>query len=199
MFEPNDLERLLLDDHFLGLALAEDGDDAGPRALARWVADIEAGRAQLPPGWKLAREKAGKVIWIAPSGERYVAALPKFPVQRGANLPTSRRDAGPGYGDYLDDGEADWLDPAERDYYFGGCSSDEEEEEEDDGESVLEELARLAVDVEAGRAELWPGWKLDRSNPGILVWTLPSGRRYASTLTGDPLPVPKSGPSPDAG
>jgi hypothetical protein len=202
MFEPNDLERLLLDDHFLGLALAQDGEDAGPRALARWVADIEAGRAQLPPGWKLVREKAGKMIWIAPSGERYVAALPKLPALPGRTMPTSRRNAGPAYGDYLDDEEEGWLDPAERDYYFGGYSYDEGEGEgeDDDGESVLEELARLAVDVEAGRAELWPGWKLDRSSPGILVWTFPSGRRYASTLTGDPLPlpVPKSRPSPSA-
>jgi hypothetical protein len=102
MFEPNDLEGLLLNDHFLGLALAEDGKDAGPRALARWVADIEAGRAQLPPGWRLGREAAGTVIWIAPSGERYRATLPKVPQPGG----------------YADDHE-DWLD-------------DEEEEEEDD-------------------------------------------------------------------
>lgn len=211
MFEPNDLERLLLDDYFLGLAVEEDGEDAGPRALARWVADIEAGRAKLPPGWKLSRTGPGTVIWIAPSGERYVATLPKLPrssARPGGNLPASRR-AGLAdrytSGAYLDDedDEEDWLDPAERDYYFGGHLYDEdevEEEDEEDGtESVLEVLARHAVDVEAGRAGLWPGWKLDRPSPGILVWTLPSGRRYASTLTGEPLPVPKSRPSSDSG
>jgi hypothetical protein len=212
MFEPNDLERLLLDDHFLGLALEEDGEDAGPRALARWVADIEAGRAELPPGWRLSRTGPGSVIWIAPSGERYVATLPKLsksparPGRPGRNRPASRRAGLVDRhisGAYLDDSgdEEDWLDPAERDYYFGGNPYDDEEYEdeeeyEDDSESVLEELARLAVDVEAGRAELWPGWKLDRSSPGMLVWTLPSGRRYASTLTGEPLPVPR--PSPDS-
>jgi hypothetical protein len=195
MFEPNDLERLLLDDHFLGLALAEDGENAGPRALARWVADIEAGRAQLPPGWRLSRERAGAVIWIAPSGERYVATLPKLPVSPGGTWPASRPGVEVAFGDDLDD-EDDWLDPAGRDHYFDSYLDDEEE---DDGESVLEELARLAVDVEAGRAELWPGWKLDRSSPGVLVWTFPSGRRYASTLAGEPLPVPKARPSSGPG
>ncbi|MFY9932566.1 MAG: hypothetical protein WAK82_31655 [Streptosporangiaceae bacterium] len=149
MFEPNDLERLLLDDYFLGLAVEEDGEDAGPRALARWVADIEAGRAELPPGWKLSRTGPGTVIWIAPSGERYVATLPKLPkssARPGGNLPASRR-AGRAdrytSGAYLDDSgdEEDWLDPAERDYYVGGHLYDEdeieEEDEEDDTESVM--------------------------------------------------------------
>jgi hypothetical protein len=74
----------------------------------------------------------------------------------------------------------DWDDPEER-YY---------REEIDDGESALESLARLAADIEAGRAEVPNRWKLDRPSPGILVWTTPAGRRYASTLTGDPLPLP---------
>jgi hypothetical protein len=199
MFEPNDLERLLLDDHFLGLALAEDGDDAGPRALARWVADIEAGRAQLPPGWKLSRERAGAVIWIAPSGERYVAtAPPKLPNPPGGTRPASRRGIEPVFGDDLDD-EDDWPGPAERDHYFDSYLDEDDDEEEEDSESVLEILARLAVDVEAGRAELRPGWKLDRPRPGVLVWTLPSGGRLASTVTGEPLPVPKSRLSSDPG
>jgi hypothetical protein len=107
MFEPNDLERLLLDNYFLGLALEADDEDVDEdygdawdededededgvaasaasrasslEALARWVADIEAGRAQLPPGWKLSRPKPGTVVWIAPSGEHYMAALPGPP------------------------------------------------------------------------------------------------------------------------
>jgi len=74
----------------------------------------------------------------------------------------------------------DWDDPEER-YY---------REEIDDGESALESLARRAADIEAGRAEVPNRWKLDRPSPGILVWTTPAGRRYASTLTGDPLPLP---------
>jgi hypothetical protein len=88
MFEPNDLESLLLDDHFLGLALDEDDEDRdeqGRGLLARWVADIEAGRAHLPPGWKLSRPQPGVVLWISPSGDRYVATLP------GENLPASER------------------------------------------------------------------------------------------------------------
>ncbi len=60
----------------------------------------------------------------------------------------------------------------------------------DEGESVFEKFARLAVDIEAGRAEPPPGWKLDRPSPEVLVWTTPAGRRYASTLTGEPLPLP---------
>ena len=51
-------------------------------------------------------------------------------------------------------------------------------------------LPLAAVFVEAGLAEVPRGWKLDRPAPGILVWTTPWGRRYASTLTGEPLPVP---------
>jgi hypothetical protein len=90
MFEPNDLESLLLDDHFLGLTLDDDDEqihrgrldhEQGRRLLACWVADIEAGRAHLPPGWKLSRPRPGVVLWISPSGERYVATLP------GENLP----------------------------------------------------------------------------------------------------------------
>lgn len=81
-----------------------------------------------------------------------------------------------------DDAEFEGLDDFDEWFY--------EEDGEDDGESALESLARLATDVEAGRAELYPGWELDRSRPGVLVWTTPAGRRYASTLTGDPLPLP---------
>ncbi len=53
--------------------------------------------------------------------------------------------------------------------------------EDDDGEGPFESLLRDVADIEAG---LVPGWKLDRSHPGALVWTTPSGRRYKSTLDG---------------
>ena len=52
------------------------------------------------------------------------------------------------------------------------------------------DLARRADDVEAGRFELPPRWKLDRPSPGVQVWTTPSGRRYACDPTGELLPLP---------
>jgi len=51
----------------------------------------------------------------------------------------------------------------------------------EDCEGPFENLLRHASEIEAG---LIPGWKLDRSHPGALVWTTPSGRRYKSTLDG---------------
>ncbi len=83
----------------------------------------------------------------------------------------------------LDFGEEDfddWDDLEER-YY---------REEIDDDEGPLADLARLAVDIEAGRAEVPNRWKLDRPSPGILVWTTPAGRRYACDLKGELLPLP---------
>jgi hypothetical protein len=74
----------------------------------------------------------------------------------------------------------DWDDPEER-YY---------REEIDDDEGAMADLARLAVEIEAGRAEVPNRWKLDRPRPGILVWTTPSGRRYACDLNGEMLPLP---------
>lgn len=73
------------------------------------------------------------------------------------------------------------------------------EDWEDDGESALESLARLAADIETGNAEPYPGWKLDRPQPGVLVWTTPSGRRYASDLNGQALPLPRSTAAYDQG
>jgi hypothetical protein len=71
-----------------------------------------------------------------------------------------------------------------------------DDSDEDDDEWPLAPMARLAADIEAGRAEVPRGWQLDRPGPGILVWTTPSGRRYTTTLTGEWLPVPKAGPGP---
>jgi hypothetical protein len=75
------------------------------------------------------------------------------------------------------DNEELWTDP-------------EEQSGLDDDETPMGDLARMADDVEAGRVELPPRWKLDRPSPGVQVWTTPSGRRYACDPTGEPLPLP---------
>jgi hypothetical protein len=62
--------------------------------------------------------------------------------------------------------------------------------EDEDGEGPFESLLRHASEIEAG---LVPGWKLDRSHPGALLWTTPSGRQYKSTLDGNSyVPYPHS-------
>ena len=53
--------------------------------------------------------------------------------------------------------------------------------EDEDDEGPFESLLRHASELEAG---LIPGWKLDRSQPGVLLWTTPSGRQYRSTPDG---------------
>jgi hypothetical protein len=53
--------------------------------------------------------------------------------------------------------------------------------EDEDDEGPFESLLRHAPAIEAG---LVPGWKLDRSQAGALLWTTPSGRQYKSTLDG---------------
>ena len=86
----------------------------------------------------------------------------------------------------------------EEDY---GDEWDESDEDDEDDESPWEHMARVAADIEAGRAEVPPRWKLDRPSPGVLVWTTPSGRRYGSTLAGDgsrsPEQVPGLASPPD--
>ena len=67
---------------------------------------------------------------------------------------------------------------------------DDWEDDEDEVQTPYEVLADLAAGIEAGRAEISPAWKLDRSVPCILVWTTPSGLRFATTLTGERVPVP---------
>jgi hypothetical protein len=53
--------------------------------------------------------------------------------------------------------------------------------EGESGEGPFEFLLWRASEIEAG---LIPGWKLDRSHPGALLWTTPSGRQYKSTPDG---------------
>jgi hypothetical protein len=68
---------------------------------------------------------------------------------------------------------------------------DELDDDDDDNEPLGASMGRLAAEVEAGHAELPRGWKFDRPCPGVLVWTTPSGRRYAFDLTGEPVPLPE--------
>ena len=39
----------------------------------------------------------------------------------------------------------------------------------------------------AHRAKQAPGWHLDQPEPGVMIWTLPSGRTY--TTRPDPYPI----------
>lgn len=59
------------------------------------------------------------------------------------------------------------------------CEAEFYEDEDDEG--PFESLLRHASEIEAG---LMPGWKLDRSQAGALLWTTPSGRQYKSALDG---------------
>lgn len=79
-------------------------------------------------------------------------------------------------------------DPVPVDYEYG--YDDDWEDDEEKVETPYEILAELAADIEAGRAEVSPGWRLDRPSPDVLVWTTPSGLRFATTLTGKQIPVP---------
>jgi len=79
-------------------------------------------------------------------------------------------------------------DDAEADY--GDAWDEFDEQDDDDDEWPMAHMARVAADIEAGRAEVSPGWRLDRPVPGVLVWTAPSGVCFATTLTGEKIPVP---------
>jgi hypothetical protein len=85
----------------------------------------------------------------------------------------------------LDDDEEEELDEEEEEE-----EDDFWEDHEDEADTPMGSLARIADDVEAGRVELPPRWKLDRPSPGVQVWTTPSGRRYACDPTGAKLPLP---------
>src|SRR5689334_12637816 len=63
----------------------------------------------------------------------------------------------------------------------------------DDYDTPMGELARIADDVEAGRIELPPRWKLDRPSADVQIWTTPSGRRYACDPSGELLSLPDNG------
>jgi hypothetical protein len=89
----------------------------------------------------------------------------------------------------LDDEEEDVDDEEERDFW-ADAEEPRYQTRVDDYDTPMGELARIADDVEAGRVELPPRWKLDRPSPGVQVWTTPSGRRYACDPTGEKLPLP---------
>jgi hypothetical protein len=104
---------------------------------------------------------------------------------------TFNRTERSGFMSELDEQEWGLCDhnPVPLDYEYG-YGDDWEDEEEEEVETPYEVLADLAADIEAGRAEVSPGWNLDRPSPGVLVWTTPSGLRFATTLTGQEIPVP---------
>ena len=85
------------------------------------------------------------------------------------------------------------LDAAEEAAYWADA---EGRNHADYGEPAMGRLARMADDIEAGRVELPPRWKLDRPSPDVQVWTTPSGRRYACDPAGKRLPMPPSPPGP---
>jgi hypothetical protein len=80
-------------------------------------------------------------------------------------------------------------------YLFDLDDEEEDFEDEDSYDTPLGDLARMADDVEAGRVELPPRWRLDRPSPGVQVWTTPSGRRYACDPAGELLPLPDGEPA----
>jgi hypothetical protein len=100
-----------------------------------------------------------------------------------------RRECYERYLFLLDDeeDEEDELDAREEAAYWADA---EDPSRIDDYDTPFGDLALRADDIEAGRLELPPRWKLDRPSPGVLVWTTPSGRRYACGPTGEPLPLP---------
>ena len=79
-------------------------------------------------------------------------------------------------------------DDAEDDY--GDAWDEFDERDDEDDEWPMAHMARVAAE-HRGRARRGAARLETRpAGPGILVWTTPSGRRYACTLTGEWLPVP---------
>jgi hypothetical protein len=93
------------------------------------------------------------------------------------------------------------LDPDDEEGDFGNEMRDSRADLEgqgrqayiDDYDTPMGELARIADDVEAGRIELPPRWKLDRPGADVQIWTTPSGRRYACDPSGELLSLPDDG------
>jgi hypothetical protein len=75
----------------------------------------------------------------------------------------------------------DWLSGQDDELDYEAEFYEEYEDEDEDDEGPCESLLRHAPAIEAG---LMPGWKLDRSQAGALLWTTPSGRQNKSTLDG---------------
>ncbi len=90
----------------------------------------------------------------------------------------------------LDEEELDDEEELEDEEFWVDLEEQHHQADFDDYETPMGRLARMADDVEAGRIDLPPRWKLDRPSPGVQVWTTPSGRRYACDLTGAMLPLP---------
>ena len=84
-------------------------------------------------------------------------------------------------------------DDAEEDY--GDAWDEFDEQDDDDDESPMARMARVAADIEAG-SRRGPARLETRPARPRASWCgpLPSGQRYASTLTGEWLPVPAIGP-----
>src|SRR6476659_6791161 len=103
---------------------------------------------------------------------------------------TFNRTERSGFMSELDSQEWGLCDHAPVPVDFEPGYGDDGEDDEEKVETPYEILAELAADIEAGRAEVSPGWRLDRPVPGVLVWTAPSGVCFATTLTGEKIPVP---------
>jgi hypothetical protein len=66
----------------------------------------------------------------------------------------------------------------------------EYDEAEYEDEPIMGRLAALAAAVKEGRGELPKGWQVEYRDSQTLIWTAPSGRRRASTIEGDMIPMP---------
>jgi hypothetical protein len=69
---------------------------------------------------------------------------------------------------------------------------------EEDDESLYAKVIAGITEAEA-QGSGWPGWSLDRSRPGLIIITTPSGRRHASTPEGDPAAMPAAMKRPRCG
>lgn len=72
------------------------------------------------------------------------------------------------------------------------CEWDEEDADEEEDEDAEPAYAGIITGITQAEAQgsSWPRWSLDRSHPGVVIITTPSGRRYASTPEGEPVAMP---------